>query len=605
MTGHTDDAPTMVREPLTEPAAPANAPRAGGPLRRAIGGWTRDVAFLGGASVTAIVAVLVWNLLVPAAIVLAIIVIGLPAAVLLAGIWRRLIDVDRAMVAARDGRPITVLPAPSAAAAAGDRFGPALRLLGSRRFWLDLLWLTYQATAGITIAITALSLPIAAGAFWAILAAGGRSELVDLLRDTDWAWASELRPVLVAGAVLTLLALLVIPVAARLHTAIGRVLLFDRDADLAAGGGPGAPAGAGSPDAAQPGGAGDGGAAAGDGVGSDAEPARNLPSAGDLLAGHVAVVAAISLLMLGVWLLDGAGTPVWPVWVWFAGGCTIGLHVLGIRSMVVPRLVLLRDGIAAMSVACLAIWAFSGAGEFWPRWPIAAGWALYGVLRLGPYGETWARTATLRTRIDELTTSRREVVDTQAEELRRIERDLHDGAQARLVALSMQLGRAEAKLAADERPEAELVSAARKEALAAIGELRDLARGIAPPILQARGLVAAVQALADRTPVEAQVRGVVEPRPSAAVESCAYFVCAESLTNVAKHAQGARAELELAREGDLLRVVVRDDGPGGAVLAGGGLEGLRRRVAALDGRLVLESPAGGGTTVTVELPCAS
>lgn len=609
MTGHTDD-PTMIREPRAEPAAPASAPRAGGPLRRAVGGWMRDVAFLGGASVTAIVAVLVWNLLVPAALVLAILVIGLPAAVLLAGIWRRLVDVDRSMVAARDGRPITVLPAPSTVAGPDDRFGPVLRLLGSRRFWLDLLWLTYQATAGIAIALTALSLPIAAGAYWAMLAAGGRSELVDLLRDTDWAWASELRPVLVAGAVLTLIAVVVIPVAARLHAAIGRVLLFDRDADLTPGG-PGAPAtGGGSPDAAQPGTAADGAAAggagaAGAGAGADAESARNLPSAGDLLAGHVAVVAAISLLMLGVWLLDGAGTPVWPVWVWFAGGCTIGLHVLGIRSMVVPRLVLLRDAIAAMSIACLAIWAFSGAGEFWPRWPIAAGWALYGVLRLGPYGETWARTATLRTRIDELTTSRREVVDTQAEELRRIERDLHDGAQARLVALSMQLGRAEAKLAADERPEAELVSAARKEALAAIGELRDLARGIAPPILQARGLVAAVQALADRTPVEVQVRGVVEPRPSAAVESCAYFVCAESLTNVAKHAQGARAEIELARDGDVLRVVVRDDGPGGAVLAGGGLEGLRRRVAALDGRLVLESPAGGGTTVTVELPCAS
>lgn len=558
-------------------------------LRRIAGWWMRDAAFLAGAAVMAMVAALAWNLLVPAALVLAIIVVGLPAAILLAHTWRRLIDLDRAMVAARDGRPVTVLPVPSAARTPGDRFAPLRRVLGNRRTWLDLLWLTYQATGGLAITLTALTLPLAAVVFWALLAAGGRTELIDLLDETEFAWASGLRTVLVAGVTLTFLALLAVPLAARLHTAIGRVLLFDAGADLqeeAAG------------DASAPsGGAGVAGGEGGSG--------RALPSTGDLLAGHVGIVAVFSLLMTGIWLLDGASAPVWPVWVWFAGGCTVGLHVLAIRAMVVPRLTLLRDAVIAMSAVCVAIWLLGGTGDFWPRWPIAAGWALYAVLRLGPYGDTWARSATLRTRIDELTTSRREVVDTQAEELRRIERDLHDGAQARLVALSMQLGRAEAKLAADQRPEAELVSAARKEALEAIRELRDLARGIAPPILQARGLVAAVQALAERTPVQAEVTGAVEPRPSAAVENCAYFVCAESLTNAVKHATGAAVQIELVRDGDLLRVVVRDDGPGGAVPAGGGLEGLRRRVVALDGRLLLDSPAGGGTTVTVELPCAS
>ncbi len=554
-------------------------------LRRIARWWMRDAAFLGGAAVMAMVAALAWNLLVPAALVLAIIVVGLPAAILLAHTWRRLIDLDRAMVAARDGRPVTVLPVPSAARTPGDRFAPLRRVLGNRRTWLDLLWLTYQATGGLAITLTALTLPLAAVVYWALLAAGGRTELIDLLDETEFAWASGLRTVLVVGVTLTFLAVLAVPLAARLHTAIGRVLLFDAGADLQD------PA---ADEASAPiSGAG------GDGTG------RTLPSTGDLLAGHVGIVAVFSLLMSGIWLLDGASSPVWPLWVWFAGGCTVGLHVLVIRAMVVPRLTLLRDAVIAMSAVCVAIWLLGGTGDFWPRWPIAAGWALYAVLRLGPYGDTWARSATLRTRIDELTTSRREVVDTQAEELRRIERDLHDGAQARLVALSMQLGRAEAKLAADQRPEAELVSAARKEALEAIRELRDLARGIAPPILQARGLVAAVQALAERTPVQAEVTGTVEPRPSAAVENCAYFVCAEALTNAVKHATGAAVQIELVRDGDLLRVVVRDDGPGGAVPAGGGLEGLRRRVVALDGRLLLDSPAGGGTTVTVELPCAS
>lgn len=560
-------------------------------LQRAVGSWLRDAAFLGGAAVMAMVAALAWNLLVPAALVLAIIVVGLPAAILLAHTWRRLIDVDRAMVAARDGRPVTVLPMPSAARTPGDRFAALRRLLGNRRTWLDLLWLTYQATGGLAITLTALTLPLAAVVYWALLAAGGRTELIDLLDETEFAWASGLRTVLVAGVTLTFLALLAVPLAARLHTAIGRVLLFDAGADLLDGA---------AGDATAP-----GGEPGGEAPAAGSASTRALPSTGDLLAGHVGGVAAFSLLMTGIWLLDGASAPVWPVWVWFAGGCTVGLHVLAIRAMVVPRLTLLRDAVIAMSAVCVAIWLFGGTGDFWPRWPIAAGWALYAVLRLGPYGDTWARSATLRTRIDELTTSRREVVDTQAEELRRIERDLHDGAQARLVALSMQLGRAEARLAADQRPEAELVSAARKEALEAIRELRDLARGIAPPILQARGLVAAVEALAERTPVQAEVSGAVEPRPSAAVENCAYFVCAESLTNAVKHATGAAVQIELVREGDLLRVVVRDDGPGGAVPAGGGLEGLRRRVVALDGRLLLDSPAGGGTTVTVELPCAS
>jgi signal transduction histidine kinase len=194
----------------------------------------------------------------------------------------------------------------------------------------------------------------------------------------------------------------------------------------------------------------------------------------------------------------------------------------------------------------------------------------------------------------------------QAAELRRIERDLHDGALARLVALSMHLGRAEERLG--DRPEvAELVRKARGEATAAIGELRDLARGIAPPVLADRGLIAAVEALGQRSAIPVTVRGSLDPdrRPVPAIETAAYFVVAEALTNVAKHAPGAHATVTVSQGPDLLSVEIADDGPGGADPAGSGLTGLRHRVEAVDGTLHVTSIADTGTLVRVELPCGS
>ncbi len=202
----------------------------------------------------------------------------------------------------------------------------------------------------------------------------------------------------------------------------------------------------------------------------------------------------------------------------------------------------------------------------------------------------------------ELTRTRRGALDVQADELRRIERDLHDGAQARLVALSMQLGRAEERLA--DRPEDRaLVRAAREEAGNAIAELRDLARGIAPPVLADRGLAAAVEALATRSAVPVTVSAdMAGDRPPPAIESVAYFVAAEAITNVAKHAPGpARVEIDL--DATHLTVRVIDEGPGGADPAGSGLSGLRNRVESVDGTLTIESPSGGGTTITAVLPC--
>ena len=182
----------------------------------------------------------------------------------------------------------------------------------------------------------------------------------------------------------------------------------------------------------------------------------------------------------------------------------------------------------------------SGGGFFWPIFPAVA---LGVLLALNPLFFRPSQRK-LEVRVDELTRTRSGALDVQATELRRIERDLHDGAQARLVALSMQLGRAEERLA-DHPDSAALVRQAREEATAAIRELRDLARGIAPPVLADRGLVAAVEALASRSTANVEVVGHLDHRLPPVVETAAYFVVAESLTNVAKHAPGASARVTL------------------------------------------------------------
>jgi signal transduction histidine kinase len=217
-----------------------------------------------------------------------------------------------------------------------------------------------------------------------------------------------------------------------------------------------------------------------------------------------------------------------------------------------------------------------------------------------------SRSAMLAGRVTELAESRAETVGTQAAEIRRIERDLHDGAQARLVALSINLGMAEQLLEADPAAARELVAEARASTSQALTELRDLVRGIHPPVLADRGLVGAVQALALSTPIEVEVAAdVTQPLPAPA-ESAGYFAMAEVLTNVIKHSGASHAAIMLHYDGTLLRMRVIDDGVGGALIeAGTGLRGIERRLAAFDGTLVVTSPPGGPTTVTMELPCAS
>ncbi|MEU6508938.1 histidine kinase [Streptomyces sp. NPDC046942] len=216
--------------------------------------------------------------------------------------------------------------------------------------------------------------------------------------------------------------------------------------------------------------------------------------------------------------------------------------------------------------------------------------------------------ALLAARVERLAATRADAVIAHEAELRRIERDLHDGAQARLVALSMRLGLA--LRAYDRDPEAAraLLVDAHHHAQEALTELRHVVRGIHPPVLTDRGLVGAVRALAASSglDVTVSVTGGLEegPRPPAAIEAAAYFAVAEALTNAAKHGGGRRADVRLERLRSGLRTVIGDDGHGGADERGGtGLLGVRRRVAALDGELTVTSPAGGPTVIEVELPC--
>jgi signal transduction histidine kinase len=211
----------------------------------------------------------------------------------------------------------------------------------------------------------------------------------------------------------------------------------------------------------------------------------------------------------------------------------------------------------------------------------------------------------LEERVEVLAQTRAGAVDAAAAELQRIERDLHDGAQARLVALALDLGMAEERFDRDPEGARELVEKARGEARLAMGELRDLARGIRPALLSERGLSEAIGALAARTSLPTTVEVDLDGRLPAPVELAAYFTVAEALTNAVKHARAHSARVRLWRENGRLRIEVRDDGLGGANPNGHGLDGLHKRLAALDGTLAIASPVGGPTVLYAEVPCAS
>jgi len=298
---------------------------------------------------------------------------------------------------------------------------------------------------------------------------------------------------------------------------------------------------------------------------------------------------------------------------WTAGGVALALAAVALVVPVVPS-----TGTASVPhlallapLALVALWAAALVVQLTTLAQVRLARALLGG-RSRAEAERAALAAEQRAtaaegRAEHLRETRAAAVVAADGERRRIERDLHDGAQQRLVALGVELGVARRAAGRDPAAAVAALDAAHGEVKEVLAELRDLVRGVHPAVLTDRGLDAALSALAARSPVPVDVdAGGLGPDVGAQAQAAAYFVVAEALTNVAKHAGATRAAVRATVHGDRLRVEVSDDGAGSAQAApGGGLDGLRRRVEALDGSFDLVSPAGRGTVLTVEVPCAS
>jgi signal transduction histidine kinase len=311
----------------------------------------------------------------------------------------------------------------------------------------------------------------------------------------------------------------------------------------------------------------------------------------------------------------------WRDLAWLGPGAVVGF-TLGAIGVLVPLY-----GLAGVTLTPVWIWlgtGWYGYGATWSidTWPAALLCLPQGavILAAGLWVAPWlrrvdahfarlflapTRAAELRLRVTQLTVTRADTVDAQAAELRRIERDLHDGVQARLVSLSMMIGLADTLIDRKPAEAHKLLAEARESSSTALVELRHLVRGIHPPVLAERGLGGAVRALALGLPVPITVDVDLPGRPDTPVESAAYFAVAEALTNIIRHSRAHTGSVSIRHTDGALTIVVTDDGAGGADPATGtGLGGIQRRLAAFDGTITLSSPAGGPTVITMEVPCA-
>jgi len=319
------------------------------------------------------------------------------------------------------------------------------------------------------------------------------------------------------------------------------------------------------------------------------------------------------------WIVTDPAT--WRDLAWLLPGALVGF-TLGMIAVVVPLY-----GLVGLTSAPVWIWLATGWYWYGAVWSIeTVGESLLclpqgaAILATGLWIGPWLRrldalftrlllapttTAELRLRVTQLTITRADTVDAQAAELRRIERDLHDGVQARLVSLRMVIGLADTLIDRNPAQAHKLLAEARESSGAALIELRHLVRGIHPPVLAERGLDGAIRALALSLPVPITVDIDLPGRPDTPVESAAYFAVAEALTNIVRHSHAHTASVSLRHANGMLTMIVTDDGEGGADPATGtGLNGIQRRLAAFDGTVTLSSPPGGPTVITMELPCA-
>jgi signal transduction histidine kinase len=484
--------------------------------------------------------------------------------------------VETALAAGLLGIKVASLPAPRWE----GRFWSYFRAMLGAWFWRAQAFLFARALIGFPIAVALLTLLAASigmllAPLWIPFLSGGAH--LGFWRPHTFAESLALIP---AGAFLLPFTLIAMSPVASLFGPIASALLSDQ-ADAA-------------------------------GVSSQHHPAvRDSALARGALMHHATLDGLLLLVLVLIWALASGGY-FWPIWIALPLAVALGMHAWIHSIQERPRLVRRFGGNSGLAIGAgtgaaaalyfTAVWAITGHGYFWPAWPIfsfGVALGLYGVfvLRASP------RNAELTERIETLESTRAGAVDVQDSELKRIERDLHDGAQARLVALGMSLGMAEHTLAESPERAGELLADAREGAEQALRELRDLARGIHPPILADRGLEAAVASLVASTPMRVSLSVDVPARPPSAAESAAYFVIAEAIANAAKHAKAERLDIRIVRTGALLELEVCDDGVGGADQSGSGLLGIRRRVRALDGDLSIESPPEGPTVIRAEIPC--
>jgi signal transduction histidine kinase len=322
--------------------------------------------------------------------------------------------------------------------------------------------------------------------------------------------------------------------------------------------------------------------------------AARSPAAWRQLGYHLVaapLLAAGAAVAVGAWLAGICGTLVY-AYAWLAPGL-----LSRDQSSPAPGYILRRLGIPMdvyLTVGGLVLLAAAP----WLTAAVAALDAWIARALLGP-----SRAQELEHQVEHLTQTRTGAVDAADAERRRLERDLHDGTQQRLVALAMNLGLARVHAETAEQAHQALAEA-HEDAKAALAELRDLVRGLHPAVLEDRGLDAALSGVAARLRIPVRLTVDLPRRPPATIEAVAYFVVSEGLTNITKHAQASQAEVVVQRAGDRLHIIVSDDGVGGADPSRGtGLAGLAKRAASVDGTFEIASPPGGPTLITVDLPC--
>ncbi|GAA4529123.1 sensor histidine kinase [Amycolatopsis samaneae] len=324
-----------------------------------------------------------------------------------------------------------------------------------------------------------------------------------------------------------------------------------------------------------------------------------------LVVPAVAVVLAVAALV--VWTMTG-GEEFWPRWVWFGLGAALIALALAGRIRRTPagrRRWLVADGalLVFLSPVEITVWLLSGQGFFWPVYSLVTMSVVFGAHVWFVARRPDPRERELSARVDTLTRTRRGAVDSQAAELRRIERDLHDGAQARMVSTALNIGIAQSLLRTDPAQASRILDDARTAATGALQDLRGVMQGIYPSVLSDRGLGGAVRALVYDLVIPVRVDGDPPGNLPAAAQAAMYFAVSECLANAVKHGQAERGWVEFRTARGRLVAVVGDDGVGGASTAGGtGLLGITERLAAFDGTLDVHSPAGGPTVVTLTVP---